>query len=223
MQERSLAQPKSRRPWSDVVAELEARHRAQTGPRWHLVQVAPGERDRYAVDWLMRRGYEPYYPMVRSMRRPAANRLSRKQRLNGRAMREVLEPMFHRYVLTRFDPCVGGWRDIFRASGVTGIACEGDMPVPISDDLVAALRAKEIEGAIPGETPADEVFHVGQLVEVTEGPFAMFRGTVETILSSTIDGIDSQMRVTVAIDIFGRLTPAKLDACQIAPVNLAAI
>jgi transcription antitermination factor NusG len=218
-----LAPPKSDRSWLQVLAELEARHRAQTGPRWHLVQVAPGERDKHAVEWLARRGYEPYYPVIRSLRRPAANRLSRKQRAEGRALREVLEPIFHRYVLTRFDPRAGGWREIFRASGVTGIACEGNMPVPISDDLVARLRANEVDGAIPGETPASELFHLGQLVEVTEGPFRFFRGTVERINSSTIDGLDSQTRITVAIDIFGRLTPAEFDASQIDPVNLAAL
>jgi transcriptional antiterminator NusG len=215
--------PNPMRPWHDVLAELEARHRAQTGPRWHLVQVAPGERDKHAREWLKRRGYEVYYPVVRSMRRPAASSMSRKQRAQGRAMREVLEPMFRRYLFTRFDMKVGGWRDIFRAKGVTGMACEGNLPVPISDDLIARLRATEVDGAIPGETPASEIFHIGQLVEVVEGPFAMFRGTVERINSSTIDGLDSQIRITVAIDIFGRLTPAEFDACQIDPVNLAAI
>jgi hypothetical protein len=74
---------------AEVVTELEARHRAQRGPRWHLMQRAPGETDRHAVDWLGRHGYEVYYPLLRSMRRVPRKRLSHQQR---RARVAVMRP-----------------------------------------------------------------------------------------------------------------------------------
>jgi transcription antitermination factor NusG len=211
------------RAWSEVLLDLQARHRAQTGPRWHLVQVAAGERDRRAVEWLRLRGFEPYYPQVRLLRRPPLRQVTiRQRRLAGRIMRAVLEPMFRRYVFARFDP-QRGWRDILWVAGVMGIACEAGRPVPIADDLIDRLRAAEVDGAIPGETPASEVFRLGQLVEVCEGPLAPFRGEVEKIRVQTIGDLDMATRVTVCLEIFGRLTPVELDSSHLTPVNLSAI
>ena len=221
---RKLAQPKSRRPWAEVLAELEARHRAQRGPRWHLVQVAAGERDAHVVDWLGRRGYETYYPMVRSMRRVSRKRLSQKQRrARVTVVKPVLEPMFGRYIFTRFDLTDGRWRDIFDYHGAGALASNpGGLPAPIADSLIEALRHAEVEGAIPGTIPAAAVFRLGQFVEVTEGPFASFRGEIERINTCTIEGVDSAVRLTVAVNIFGRLTPVELDADQVEPVDLSA-
>lgn len=210
------------RPWREIIADLAARHRAQKGPRWHLVQVAGGERDRRAVEWLRLRGYEPYYPMIRTLRRPALRFLSPRQRKHAAdIMRAVITPMFSRYVFARFDPACGGWRDVRWAVGVVGIACEQGRPVPIADELIARLKAAEVDGAIPGWTPAAQVFRLGQLVELLDGPLASLRGLVEKIRTGTIDDLDMTARVTVALEIFGRLTPVEVDACQIVPVNFS--
>jgi transcription antitermination factor NusG len=211
------------RPWRDVVAEMEARHRAQRGERWHLVQVAAGQRDAHVVDWLGKRGYETYYPTLRSLRRVSRKRLSQSQRrARVTVMKPVLEPMFGRYIFTRFDIADGKWRDIFEFHGAAGIVCEHNMPVPISDTLIARLRGAEVDGAIPGGTPAAELFRVGQFVEALEGPFAGFRGEIELIKSAPIDGVDTPIRLTVAIQIFGRLTPTEFEPQQVEPVNLSA-
>lgn len=221
-----MGEARKQRPWSEVVAELEARHRAQKGPRWHLVQVAAGQRDAHVVEWLGRRGYETYYPYVRSMRRQPRDRLSHKQRRARIAVtKPVLEPMFGRYVLVRFDMADGRWRDIFDFHGAAGLASDpSGLPAPISDALIVRLRAAEVEGAIPGTTPAAQIFRLGQLVEVVDGPFSMFRGEIELINgASKVEDIDSPIRLTVAVNIFGRLTPVELDSEQVEPVNLSAI
>lgn len=226
-----LPAPRSRRPWSGVLSDLQARHSAQAGPRWHLVQVAGGERDAHAVKWLKYNGYDPYYPMMRSLRPVVKLRqMSRKQRkalregqLTAAATRVVLVPFLHRYCFCRFDPSASGWHDILRLSGVTGLVSRHNMPVLISDQLIAALRAAEVEGAIPGHTPAAEVLVLGQLVEVIDGPFASFRGIIDKIRTATIEGLDTIERLTVSVEIFGRLTPMDLERHQIAPANVAAI
>ena len=66
------------------------------------------------------------------------------------------------------------------------------------------------------------VFHLGQLIEVVEGPFASFRGEIELIKTAAIDGVDVPVRLTAAINIFGRLTPAEFDLFQVEPVDIAA-
>jgi len=201
----------------NVLLDLAAKHLQQAGPRWHVVHVAGGRRDAYAIEWLNQRKFEPYYPQIRVLRAVALRDVTPSQRHSRakRLRREVLQPLFPRYVFVRFDPAQPGWYDILRVSGVRGIECEGNRPVPIADQLINDLRAAEVRGAIPGDLPAAEVFKIGQTVRIVAGPLSGVRGAVEKIATSTIEGLDVLTRITVAIEIFGRMTPAELDAAHI--------
>jgi len=112
--------------------------------------------------------------------------------------------------------------DYLSPAGTTSCALPaswGSSPVPIADQLVDGLRSAETAGAIPGTTPAGDVFRLGQLVEIREGPFALWRGTIERIGHSTIEGLDVPTRLTIAIEIFGQFTLTHLDLRDtIAPV-----
>ena len=149
------------------------------------------------------------------MRRVPLRRVSPSRRhLAGKVLREVLVPLFPRYVFCRFD--------YLSPAGTTSCALPaswGSSPVPIADQLVDGLRSAETAGAIPGTTPAGDVFRLGQLVEIREGPFALWRGTIERIGHSTIEGLDVPTRLTIAIEIFGQFTLTHLDLRDtIAPV-----
>jgi len=61
------------------------------------------------------------------------------------------------------------------------------------------------------------------VVRVVEGPFAPFHGAIEKIKMCTIDGIDSSTRLSVAVNIFGRLTPTELGIDQVEPVDTATL
>lgn len=216
----ALQPPKSMRPWTEVLAELEARHHAQPGPRWHLVQCEPGEHDAHACEWLGRLGYEVYYPRVRKLKAVSRKGLSKRQRrLRATVMREVLAPLWPRYVMTRFDVQDGQWHRIFDIAGVTGLVCAQNRPVPIADDLIARMRASEVGGAIPAATPAARIYRLGALAEITEGPFTGFRGAIERVRTETIAGVSAAVQLTVAINIFGRLTPVDLEAWQARPAD----
>lgn len=45
-------------------------------------------------------------------------------------MREVLAPLFRRYLFIRFSPRDRRWRDIFATLGLIGLLCEDRVPVP---------------------------------------------------------------------------------------------
>jgi hypothetical protein len=49
------------------------------------------------------------------------------------------------------------------------------------------------------------------------------QGATEKIKASTIDGIDTPVRLIVVGDIFRRLTPTGLDPDQVEPVNIATL
>jgi transcriptional antiterminator NusG len=60
-----------------------------------------------------------------------------------------------------------------------------------------------------GRLPAELIpFLVGQVVEITEGPFSDFSGTVEEVISD-------KGKVRVSVSLFGRPTSVELDYLQL--------
>ncbi len=184
-------------------------------PVWHIVHFL-GRSERQAIDFLRDRRIEVYYPMVREMRPVPRKELSKKQRASGIAIRRPkLVPLFPRYMFVRFDMGKDGWREIFDHAGVGGMVCEGDLPVRVRDDLIAGIRGREIDGAVPGATPAELIFKIGETVRIKDGPFASFDGVVERLPSVAIEEIDADTRIRVAVSIFGRSTPVELEVQQV--------
>src|SRR5260370_33796399 len=70
-------------------------------------------------------------------------------------------------------------------------------------------RLLGIEEAAKEEEPQETIpFLVGQVVEITEGPFSDFSGTVEEV-------IRDMGKVRVAVSLFGRPTSVELDYLQL--------
>lgn len=184
--------------------------------RWHVVHCV-GKTDRYVIEWLTEKfKFEIYYPVVQEMRPVPRNKLSAKQRQSDiEIMRPQRVPFFPRYVFVRFDMGKDNWREIFKFVGVGGMVCEGHLPVWVSDALITSIRAREVDGAVPGKTLARVIFAVGDEVVVQDGPFASFPGIVERGIDVSIEELDVDTRIRVAVNIFGRPTPVDLDLSQV--------
>jgi transcriptional antiterminator NusG len=91
--------------------------------------------------------------------------------------------------------------------GVIKFVGTGKAPQPLRPEEVNRLLGIAEETA---ETaPKEEIpFLVGQAVEITEGPFADFSGTVEEVL------VDKG-KVKVSVSLFGRPTTVELDYLQL--------
>jgi transcriptional antiterminator NusG len=91
--------------------------------------------------------------------------------------------------------------------GVIKFVGAGTDPQPLRDDEV-----NKILGLAPVEEeaePREEIpFRVGQVVEVTEGPFTDFTGTVQEIYHD-------KGKVKVEVSLFGRPTSVELDYTQL--------
>src|SRR5207302_1915545 len=91
--------------------------------------------------------------------------------------------------------------------GVIKFVGTGRMPMPLRSEEVNRLLG--IEEAVKEEEPQEHIpFLVGQVVEITEGPFSDFSGTVEEV-------IPDKGKVRVAVSLFGRPTSVELDYLQL--------
>jgi transcription antitermination factor NusG len=185
--------------------------RERGGMRWYLLSVF-AKRDKRACELLEHEGFEPYYPMMRSLR-PIPRRLqSRKQRASLIVpCHKVEQPMFPGYLFARFDLSNPRWHGVFDVAGVRGLVAEGGLPTPMPSGVVEGLQAAEINGAIAGSTPVAMLpFAVGDRARIDDGPFAGHNGTITELPSLTIDELDESARVRLLVDLFGRAVPVEL-------------
>ncbi len=91
--------------------------------------------------------------------------------------------------------------------GVIKFVGQGWTPQPLRQEEVNRLLGVEVEAE--EEEPREEIpFIPGQVVEITEGPFSDFSGTVEEVLSD-------KGKVRVSVSLFGRPTTVELDYLQL--------
>jgi len=111
------------------------------------------------------------------------------------------------YVLIQMDMNDESWHLVKSTPRVMGfIGGTADRPAPISEGEANAILQRVQEGV---EQPRPKtLFEPGELVRVTEGPFADFSGVVEEVNYP-------KSKLQVAVTIFGRSTPVELDFGQV--------
>ena len=111
------------------------------------------------------------------------------------------------YVLVEMEMADETWHLVKGIPRVLGfVGGNADRPAPITDAEAALILDRVTEG---GETPRPKtLFEPGELVRVTDGPFADFTGTVEEVNYE-------KNRLQVAVVIFGRSTPVELEFDQV--------
>lgn len=116
----------------------------------------------------------------------------------------VKEKIFPGYVLVKMILDDETWIMVRSTPGVTSFIGAGNKPTPISDKEVEAIQK-----FMKMEEPMYKVqFSVGEAVKITDGPFAEFLGTIESI-------DEARGKVKVLVSIFGRETPVELDFLQV--------
>jgi transcriptional antiterminator NusG len=99
------------------------------------------------------------------------------------------------------------WYIVRNTPGVTGFVSSGDKPTALREEEVQRIL-KRMETAEP---TVRVTFKPGQVVQIIEGPFADFRGTVDEISME-------KGKVRVMVSFFGRETPVELDLTQVEKV-----
>ena len=78
--------------------------------------------------------------------------------------------------------------------------------------VIERIKAAEIEGSIPLPPVTVSPFILGEEVRVSDGPFSGFNGIVDLVLDATLD---SDIRIRLLVDLFGRACPVTLDIDQL--------
>ena len=117
---------------------------------------------------------------------------------------------FPGYVLVQMIMNDATWHLVRNVPRVMGfIGGTSDRPAPITDKEADAILNRLQESA---DKPKHKtLFEPGEVIRVSDGPFADFNGTVEEV-----DYEKSRLKVSVLI--FGRATPVELDFSQVEKV-----
>lgn len=114
---------------------------------------------------------------------------------------------FPGYVLVHMEMDEATWHLVRHTPRVLGfIGGTQEKPAPITDKEAEEILQRIQEGT---DKPRPKVlFEPGEVIRVTEGPFADFNGVVEEVNYE-------KNRLRVAVLIFGRSTPVDLDFSQV--------
>jgi transcription antitermination factor NusG len=138
------------------------------GPRWHVIQIAPGCEHRVARDLLegeSRRGFPPRQSFLVEMPLTVDDRMR-----SGKVVRERVF-MFPGYGLIHFDAANDPWPQIRDCDGVVQLFTNrSNRPLPLPDGFVEALitsASERLSLAAKAGTPRE----IGALLWVDHGPF----------------------------------------------------
>jgi transcription termination/antitermination protein NusG len=174
--------------------------------RWYAVQVTAGHENK-VKGLLERRIADDPRPedqkLVRQALVPVQEAIEIK---NGKKV-AVERKLYPGYVLIETTMSQEAQHLVNSVQGVIKFVGTGRMPQALRQEEVNRLLGVVEETAEQG--PKEEIpFLVGQAVEITDGPFSDFSGTVEEILSD-------KGKVKVTVSLFGRPTSVELDYLQL--------
>jgi transcriptional antiterminator NusG len=159
----------------------------------------------------VRRNISAWLPMLTSPQERTRTEYRFGRRHEWVERRNVTSPLITGAVLVPdFEMNAERWRDV---PGTLGELRFGDFIPSLTSKLIADLRNIEAIGNTP-KSKRERHFEIGQLVRVVNGPFRSFCGRVERF--------DSPGRLSVGVEIFGRITPTELGEGDIETVKAGA-
>lgn len=174
--------------------------------RWYAIQTTAGHENKVRSLIQRRIEQDPKPTDERLIRRVLVPTQQVTEIKNGKKV-AVERKTFPGYVLVEMVLNQETAHLINNIQGVIKFVGQGWTPQPLRQDEVNRLLG--IEEAVEEEEPKEEIpFLVGQVVEITEGPFGEFSGTVEEVLSD-------KGKVRVSVSLFGRPTSVELDYLQL--------
>jgi transcriptional antiterminator NusG len=179
-----------------------------TEARWYAIQTYSGHENK--VQRLIQRRIdeeqgEPEEKQIQEVVVPTQEVVELRQ---GKRV-TVTKRLYPGYVLVRMIYNQRTMHLVNNIQGVIKFLGTGAEPQSLRDEEVAKIFGQP--GAEPEveEEPIEKIpFNIGQVVEVIDGPFNDFSGTVQEIFSD-------KGKVKVEVSLFGRPTTIELDYTQL--------
>jgi transcriptional antiterminator RfaH len=171
---------------STEPATFSTKSSALSTESWYLVHTKPRQED-VALTNLQRQGYECYLPQMRI------------ERIRRRKAEIATEPMFPRYLFIHLDSGDQGksWSPIRSTLGVSQLVHFGARAAKVDDTLVDLLRQRE------QAMPLDPMFHSGDSVFITDGPFSGIEAIYQTA--------DAERRAFILLEILSKPVSMQID------------
>jgi transcription termination/antitermination protein NusG len=122
---------------------------------------------------------------------------------NGK--RKVVEKkIFQGYVMVQLKMSEDAWYIVRNTPSVTGFVGSGSDPTPIEPEEMEKIMKR-----MGREEPKHKIdFKVGEVVNITDGPFKGFDGAINEV-------DEAKGKLKVLVNMFGRETPVELDSLQV--------
>ena len=174
--------------------------------RWYAIQTTSGHENK--VQRLIQRKIDadPATPEDRLIRQALVPTQEVVEIKNGKKV-TVERKLYPGYVLVEMGMSQEALHLVNSIQGVIKFVGTGKLPQPLRQEEVNRLLG--VAEQTSDASPKEEIpFLPGQVVEITEGPFSDFSGTVEEVLAD-------KGKVKVSVSLFGRPTTVELDYLQL--------
>jgi transcriptional antiterminator NusG len=175
--------------------------------RWYAIQAYSGHENKVQRLIQRRIDEEPGEPEQKQIQEVMVPTQEIVELRNGRRV-TVTRKLYPGYVLVKM---VYNQRTAHAITGIQGVLKflgSGNEPQPLTDEELAKIFGQETEAPAAEEPVVLIPFTLGQVVEVTDGPFKEFSGTVQDI-------DHDKGKVKVEVSLFGRPTSIELDYTQL--------
>ena len=173
--------------------------------RWYAIQTYSGHENK--VQKLIQRKIEeePGTPESKEIRDVIVPTQDVMEIRNGKRV-TVTRRLYPGYVLVHMTMNERTMHAINNIQGVIKFVGSGKAPQPLRDEEINKILGVEVEEE---KASREEIpFHIDQVVEITQGPFTDFSGTVQEIYAD-------KGKVKVEVSLFGRPTSVELDYTQL--------
>ncbi len=177
-----------------------ATKRYDTSKQWYAIHTYSGYEEKVAESIRQRADSLDMKDKIFQALVPKEKQIEIK---NGKR-RVVEKRIFQGYVLVQMKMSEDAWYIVRNTPSVTGFVGSGTEPTPVDPEEIEKIQKRmgltEVKHRID--------FAIGEVVNITDGPFKGFDGSI-----SEIDAQKGKLKVLV--NMFGRETPVELDSLQV--------
>lgn len=176
--------------------------------KWYILQVYSNFEDKVTQTFLENAEKENLSHLIEEVFVPKE---TIKQNKNGKIVK-LEKKLYQGYVYLKIDLTDALYaliRDIPRVSGFLGANKTGVgrvAPLPVSENEIQ--RIKDLVSDRKDEQTSKVIYEIGEKLQVIDGPFQSFFGTVDTIDAD-------RSRLKLSISIFNRETLVELEYHQV--------